>query len=80
MKPFSPTRRRARRGIAQVFALPLVLFAASVGGLVLGLTGEGAPDLAAWALLSLPLLAVLVAWRRRARPSPAKLPAKKDPT
>lgn len=68
MKPFAPTRR-ARRTVGQVFALPLVLFVASVAGLVLGLTGRGLPDVAAWLLLSLPLLAVFVAWRRRGRPS-----------
>ncbi|RXZ65018.1 hypothetical protein ETX26_09405 [Pelagerythrobacter rhizovicinus] len=55
--------------MAGIFALPLVLFAASMAGLVLGLTGDGAPDVAAWVLLSLPLLAVLVAWRRRGRRS-----------
>lgn len=77
MKPFAPSQgRRARQGLAGVFALPLVLFAASLAGLVLGLTGEGAPDVLAWAFLSLPVFAVCVAWRRRGRsPSP-----KKDPT
>lgn len=72
MKPFPPPRLRARQGAARIFALPLVLFAASVAGLVLGLTGEGAPDIAAWALLLLPLLAVVVAWRRRGRSSPQR--------
>jgi hypothetical protein len=67
VKPFAPAGRRTRRGLAQVFALPLVLFLASLAGLVFGLTGKGAPDAAAWLLLSLPLLAVLVAWRRRGR-------------
>ena len=69
MKPFTvPQRRRARQSLAAVFALPLVLFATSVLGLVLGLTGDGLPDVAAWMLLSLPILAVIVAWRRRGRP------------
>lgn len=73
MKPFAaPQRRRARQGMAGVFALPLVLFAASLAGLVLGLTGEGVPDVFAWAFLSLPVLAVAAAWRRRGRPSPHK--------
>lgn len=73
MKPFAaPQRRRTRQGLAGVFALPLVLFAASVAGLILGLTGEGAPDVLAWALLSLPVLAVCVAWRRRGRSSSRK--------
>ncbi|WP_225425695.1 hypothetical protein [Pelagerythrobacter rhizovicinus] len=70
MKPFAaPRTSRTSRGLAGIFALPLVLFAASMAGLVLGLTGDGAPDVAAWVLLSLPLLAVLVAWRRRGRRS-----------
>lgn len=72
MKPLAPFRHRTRQGLAHVFALPLALFAASLAGLVLGLTGEGAPDVLAWALLSLPLVAVTVAWRRRGRPSPQR--------
>jgi hypothetical protein len=68
MKPFAVSqRRRARQGFLGVFALPLIIFVASVAGLVFGLTGTGLPDVAAWLLLSLPLLAVLVAWRRRGR-------------
>jgi hypothetical protein len=72
MKPRPAPPRRTRRGFAHVFALPLALFAASLAGLVLGLTGEGAPDVLAWTLLSLPVLAVAVAWRRRGRPSPQR--------
>lgn len=72
MKAFPPVRRGARQSVAHVFALPLMLFVASVAGLVLGLTGEGLPDIAAWALLSLPLVAVAVAWRRRGRTSPQR--------
>lgn len=79
MKPFTvPQRRRARQSLAAVFALPLVLFATSVLGLVLGLTGDGLPDVAAWVLLSLPILAVIVAWRRRGQPPHSK--QKKDLT
>ena len=70
MKPFAlPHRRRTRRSLAAVFAVPLALLAASIAGLVLGLTGNGAPDLAAWLLLSLPILAFAIAWRRRGKPS-----------
>ncbi|MGV2497053.1 hypothetical protein [Pelagerythrobacter aerophilus] len=72
MKPIAPSRRRTRQSLAHIFALPLALFAASFAGLVLGLTGEGAPDILAWALLSLPVLVVAVAWRRRGRPSPQR--------
>ncbi len=60
-----PSPRTARRSLARVFAVPLLLFAASVAGLVIGLTGNGWPDLAASALLSLPLLAAAIAWHRR---------------
>lgn len=73
MKPFAISRqRRARQNLTTVFALPLALFAASVLGLVLGLTGDGLPDVAAWTLLALPLLVVTLAWRRRGRPSHSK--------
>ena len=75
MKAFTvPQRRRARQSLVAVFALPLVLFATSV----LGLTGDGLPDVAAWVLLSLPILAVIVAWRRRGQPPHSK--QKKDLT
>lgn len=43
--------QRRKRPIARVFAWPLALFAATVMGLVLGLTGEGWRDAAAWLLL-----------------------------
>lgn len=72
MKPLAPSRRRTRQGFTHVFALPLALFAASLAGLILGLTGEGMPDVLAWAFLSLPLIAVAAAWRRRGRPSPQR--------
>ena len=65
----SPLRRRGRRSVLRVFAIPAILFAASLAGLVLGLTGDGLRDALAWLLLSLPLLAVGVAWRRRGLPS-----------
>ena len=79
MKAFTvPQRRRARQSLVAVFALPLVLFATSVLGLVLGLTGDGLPDVAAWVLLSLPILGVIVAWRRRGQPPHSK--QKKDLT
>lgn len=45
--------------------MPLVLLVASLSGLILGLLGDGAPDLAACALLSVPLLAIATAWHRR---------------
>jgi len=60
-----PSTRTASRSLARIFALPLLLLAASLAGHVIGLAGEGWPDVAASALLSLPLLAAAVAWRRR---------------
>ncbi|WP_279349417.1 hypothetical protein [Erythrobacter litoralis] len=41
--------------MARVFAMPLVLLAATLVGLVLGLTGDGLRDVAAWILVGLPL-------------------------
>lgn len=64
MKPDTPMRI-ARRSAAEVLAIPMLLFAASLAGLVIGLAGDGWPDLAASILLFLPLLAVAVAWHRR---------------
>jgi hypothetical protein len=60
-----PFPRTARRSLARVFAMPLLLFAASLAGLVIGLAGDGWPDVAACALLFLPLLAAAIAWHRR---------------
>ncbi|MCX9146548.1 hypothetical protein [Erythrobacter sp. WG] len=60
-----PSARTASRSLAHIFALPLLLLAASLAGLVIGLAGEGWHDVAASALLSLPLLAAAVAWHRR---------------
>lgn len=57
--------RTARRGVGRVLAVPLLLFAASLAGLAIGLTGDGWPDLAASALLFLPVLAAAIAWRVR---------------
>ena len=58
-------RRKSRLGIGRVFAIPSLLFLATLAGLVLGLTGDGLPDWAAWFLLSLPILAAVRAWLGR---------------
>lgn len=63
MKP--PAARR-QRSLAQVFAVPLTLAVTILGGLVVGLSGEGARDALAWLLLAPPLIAFAVAWARRA--------------
>ena len=65
MKPYAPHRRRSRASLATVFAVPLVLLVATIAGLVIGLNGDGLPDILSWALLALPLLALAHAWARR---------------
>jgi hypothetical protein len=54
------------RSFARVFAVPLALALATLAGLVIGLTGEGARDLLAWLLLAPLPLVFAVAWARRA--------------
>lgn len=61
----APSPRTAPRSLARVFAVPLLLLAASLAGLVIGLVGEGPTDMAATALLFLPLFAIAFAWQRR---------------
>ena len=48
-----------------VFAAPLVMGVLSLIGLVSALAGDGPADWAAWVTLSVPLLAVAWAMRRR---------------
>lgn len=60
-------RPRRARSVPRIFALPALLAVATTAGLVLGLTGDGAPDILSWSLLSLPPLAVALAWARRDR-------------
>ena len=62
----SPSRRLTRqRGNLAIFAWPLLLGIATITGLVLGLTGSGWRDSAAWLLLALGPIAIAVAWVRR---------------
>lgn len=56
---------RKRGGLRAIFAVPLLLAVASLVGLVVALTGDGLRDAAAWAALSIPVLAV--GWAMRAR-------------
>ena len=63
MKPPARTRRK---GLAQCFTAPVLIALASIAGLVIGLTGEGARDWLSWLLLSLPLAALAWAFLRRA--------------
>ncbi len=53
------------RSLARVFAVPLALALATLVGLVVGLTGEGARDVLAWLLLAPLPIAFAVAWARR---------------
>ena len=57
--------RTSRASLARVFAMPAVLLAASIAGLVAGLAGDGWADALAWALLSIPILAAAIAFARR---------------
>lgn len=56
---------KRRNSLRAIFALPLLLALVSIIGLVVALTGEGLRDAAAWAALSIPVLAV--GWAMRAR-------------
>ena len=60
--------RIARQSTRRLFAMPLLLAIASLIGLLLGLTGDGWRDGLSWLLLTLPILAVAIAWRRRIYP------------
>jgi len=59
--------RVPRQTTGAVLTLPLILAALALGGLVLGLTGDGWRDVVSVALLALPCLLFLNHWRRRAR-------------
>lgn len=59
-------QRRKRSVGTRVFACPLALFVATATGLVLGLTGEGWRDAAAWLLLgSVPAVIIFALTRPR---------------
>lgn len=47
------------------FAMPALLAAATLVGLVVALTGEGWRDAVGWAGLGAPLLVAVLAWRGR---------------
>ncbi|RVT94735.1 hypothetical protein [Sphingomonas crocodyli] len=48
-----------------IFAVPMVLAVLSLGGLIVGLLGDGWEDIAAWIGLAAPVAAALWAWQRR---------------
>ncbi len=67
-------RKAPSQSLARVFAWPLALFATSLAGLVLGLTGDGWEDVFAVALLAAAPFAIAAAWARRDRPRPSTRP------
>ncbi|MGB3721722.1 MAG: hypothetical protein WA979_02745 [Pacificimonas sp.] len=69
-------RPRKRQSLAAIFAWPLAFAAASLLGLLLGLTGDGWRDAAAWLLLGAVPLAVLIMWLRRDARPPVSRPMK----
>lgn len=57
--------RRAPARLGQVMAIPALMFVATIAGLVLGLTGDGLPDVLAWGLLFIPVILSVLAFMRR---------------
>lgn len=57
-----------RRPLRIILVWPLALALASLGGLILGLVGDGLPDVASWLLLGTLPLIIALAWLRRDRP------------
>lgn len=55
------------RSLAAIFALPLVLAAVTIVGLVSALLGDGLFDAVSWVALAVPLLPVAWAFRPRTR-------------
>ena len=56
---------RARRSI---FRWPVALAFAGIAGLVLGLVGDGLPDIASWIFLGAMPAVIAAGWMRRTRP------------
>ena len=53
------------QSVARLFAIPALLSVSAITGLVAGLVGEGAWDVATWLLLGLLPLTMVVSWSRR---------------
>lgn len=51
--------------LARIFLVPALLALLSLIGLVVALLDDGLADVLGWVLISLPLFAILRAWRRR---------------
>jgi len=58
--------KTARQSLLRIFAAPLLIALATIAGLVLGLTGNGGRDVAAWTLTGIaPLMILAALWRAR---------------
>lgn len=55
------------QSLTAIFALPLVLAAVTIVGLVSALLGDGVFDIVSWVALAVPLLPVAWAFRSRTR-------------
>lgn len=62
----SKSASRRARGLGRVFAIPLLLAAVTLAGLVMGLAGDGANDAISWLLLAVPIGVLAFVWHRRA--------------
>lgn len=62
-------------GLRRTFAVPALIAASSLVGLVAALLGDGPWDLVSWIGLSPPVAAVILAWRAR---RPAARPVTAD--
>lgn len=56
---------KAPQSLRHIFLAPFILAVCGLTGLILGLTGDGWRDIAAWILLGLPLLFFVKHWRAR---------------
>ena len=61
----SPPLKRGGRSPWAIFAVPMVIAAVSIIGLVSALTGDGIRDALSWVALAVPVAAV--GWAMRAR-------------
>jgi hypothetical protein len=59
--------RNTAHSLAQIFAIPLLLAALSIIGLISALTGDGLRDILSWIGLAAPVLVTLWALRARRR-------------
>ena len=58
-----------------ILAAPLLLALVTLAGLVIGLTGDGWRNLAAWLLAGIPLVVLARAWARAERNPPSQPPS-----